>query len=158
MSWKSEKVWITEKTTTTTVTGLSSGHVTCQKRCQPFAPSRDAASCRSGLIVCSPASRVIAKNGMPRHVLTTIAHHIPYTPSDRNGSLVVMRSALYRSQLSTLNVGSNIQRQAKVDNTVGTMKGNSIEARTMRLPRKRRFSSSASHIPSLSLKIVAQNV
>ena len=76
MSWKSEKVWMIENTTTTSVTGLSSGHVTCQKRCQPLAPSSDAASWRSGLIVWSPASSVIAKNGMPRHVFTTIAHHM----------------------------------------------------------------------------------
>src|SRR3989454_12221446 len=126
---------MTENTTTTTVTGLRSGHVTCQKRFQPLAPSSEAASCRSGLIVWSPASSVIAKNGMPRHVLTVIAHHIPYTPSERNGSFVVMRPPLYRSQLSTLKVGSNIQRHANVDSTVGTMKGSSIEARTMRLPR-----------------------
>src|SRR2546422_15734 len=65
---------------------------------------------------------------------------------------------LNRSQLSTLKVGSNIQRQAKVDSTVGTMKGRSIDARTMRLPRKCRFSRSASHIPSVSLKSVAQKV
>jgi hypothetical protein len=93
MSWKSEKVWITEKTTTTRVTGLRRGHVTCQKRCHPLAPSSEAASCRSGLMVCSPASSVIAKKGMPRQVLTTMAHHMPQTPLDRNGSLVVMRPA-----------------------------------------------------------------
>src|SRR5437870_13687388 len=116
---------MTEKTTTTIVTGLRSGHVTYQKRFQPLAPSSDDASCRSGLIVCSPASSVIAKNGIPRHVLTTIAHHIPYVPSDRNGSFVVMRPALYRSQLSTLKVGANIQRHATVDSTVGTRNGSS---------------------------------
>ena len=68
---------MTEKTTTTSVTGLSSGHVTCQKRCQPLAPSSEAASCRSVLMVCSPARSVMAKKGMPRHVLTTMAHHMP---------------------------------------------------------------------------------
>src|SRR5213083_2210299 len=116
MSWKSENVWITEKTTTTSVTGLSSGQVTFQKRRQPL------------------------------------------VPSDRNGSLVTMKPLWYRSQFSTLKVGSNIQRHAKVDSTVGTMKGSSIDARTMRLPRKLRFRSRASHIPSDSLKMVAQNV
>src|SRR5215510_3594534 len=131
MSWKSEKVWMTEKTTTTRVTGLSSGHVTCQKRCQPLAPSRDAASCSSELMVCSPASSVMAKNGMPRHVLTTMAHHMPQVPSERNGSLLVMNPVWYRSQFSTLKVGSNIQRQANVLSTVGTMKGRSMDARTM---------------------------
>ena len=77
MSWKSENVWMIENTTTTMVTGLSSGQVTCQKRRQPLAPSSEAASCRSGLMVCSPASRVMAKNGMPRQVFTTMAHHMP---------------------------------------------------------------------------------
>src|SRR5712691_12460998 len=104
---------MTEKTTTTSVTGFRSGHVTCQKRFQPLAPSSDAASWRSGLIVWSPASSVIAKKGMPRHVLTAIAHHIAYVPSERKGSFVVIRPPLYRSQLSTLKVGSNIQRHAK---------------------------------------------
>ena len=137
---------------------MSSGQVTFQKRRQPLAPSSEAASCKSGLIVWSPASSVIAKNGMPRHVLTVIAHHIPYTPSERNGSFVVMRPPLYRSQLSTLKVGSNIQRHANVLSTVGTMKGRSMAARTIRLPRKLRLSRRASHIPRASLKMVAQNV
>jgi hypothetical protein len=60
--------------------------------------------------------------------------------------------------LSTLKVGSNIQRQAKVLSTVGMMKGRSIAARTSRLPRKWRLRRRASHIPSASLKRVAQNV
>src|SRR2546430_5269014 len=77
---------MTEKTTTTIVTGLRSGHVTYQKRFQPLAPSSDDASCRSGLIVCSPASSVIAKNGMPRHVLTTIAHHIDLNSTRLNST------------------------------------------------------------------------
>src|SRR5438105_7564634 len=149
---------MTEKTTTTIVTGLRSGHVTYQKRRQPLAPSSDAASWRSGLIVCSPASSVIAKNGMPRHVLTAIAHHIAYAPSDRNGTLVTIQPIRKRSQFSTLNVGSNIQRHAKVDSTVGTMNGSSIEARTIRLNLKWRFIRRASHMPSASLKSVAQNV
>jgi hypothetical protein len=38
------------------------------------------------------------------------------------------------------------------------MNGSSIDARTIRLPRKLRFRRSASHIPSVSLKMVAQNV
>ncbi len=37
----------------------------CQNRFQPFAPSSEAASWRSVLIVCSPARSVMAKNGMP---------------------------------------------------------------------------------------------
>ena len=158
MSWKSEKVWITENTTTTMVTGLSRGKVTCQKRRQPLAPSSEAASWRSGLMVCSPARSVMAKNGMPRHVFTTMAHHMAQAPSERKGSFVTMKPPWYRSPLSTLNVGSNIQRHAKVESTVGTMKGSSIDARMMRLPRKWRLRSTASHMPSASLKIVAQNV
>src|SRR5262245_34743893 len=149
---------MTENTTTTIVTGFSSGQVTCQKRRQPLAPSSDAASWRSGLMVCRPASSVIAKNGIPRHVFTTIAHQSPQVPSERKGSLVTMNPVWYRSQFRTLKVGSNIQRQAKVESTVGTMKGSSIEARTRRLPRKWRLSSSASHMPSDSLNTVAQNV
>jgi hypothetical protein len=90
MSWKSEKVWMIENTTTTMVIGFNRGQVTCQNRFQPLAPSSEAASWRSGLIVWRPASRVMAKNGMPRHVFTTIAHQSPYTPSDRKGSLVTM--------------------------------------------------------------------
>src|SRR5437870_8126788 len=69
-----------------------------------------------------------------------------------------MKPARKSGQLSTLNVGSNIQRQAKVESTVGTMNGSSMDARTMRLPRKVRLSSKASHMPSDSLKMVAQNV
>src|SRR5262245_11753272 len=136
MSWKSENVWITENTTTTSVTGSSSGQVTCQNRFQAFAPSSAAASCRSGLIVCKPASSVIAKNGMPRQVLTRIAHHIAQAPADRNGSRAVVQAAWKSVQLSTLEVGSNIQRQANVESTVGMMNGSSIQARIRRLNRK----------------------
>src|SRR5438046_7571765 len=121
---------MTEKPTTTIVTGLRSGHVTYQKRFQPLAPSSDDASCRSVLIVCSPASSVIAKNGMPRQVLTTIAHQSAQSPLDRNGSLVTIIPAVYRVQLRTLKVGSNIQRHAKDESTVGMMNGSSREAGT----------------------------
>src|SRR5262245_570353 len=107
MSWKSAKVWITENTTTTRDTGFSSGQVTCQKRLHPFAPSREAASCRSGEMVCSPASSVIAKKGMPRQVFTTMAHHMAQVPSERKGSLVTMKPDWYRAQFRTEKVGSN---------------------------------------------------
>src|SRR5436853_6322772 len=103
-----------ENTTTTTVTGFSSGHVTCQNRFQPLAPSSEAASCRSGLIVWSPASSVIAKDGMPRHVVTVIAHHVPYTPAEGKGSFVVKSPTLDRNQLDTLKAGSNVARRATV--------------------------------------------
>src|SRR5262245_8974723 len=149
---------MTENTTTTIVTGLRSGQVTFQKRFHPFAPSSDAASWRSGLMVCKPARSVIAKNGMPRQVFTTMAHHMAYAPSDRKGTLVTINPLWYRNQFRTLKVGSNIQRHANVDSTVGMMNGSSMEARMMRLPRKLRLSSRASHMPSASLKRVAQNV
>ena len=87
MSWKSEKVWIIEKTTTTMVTGLSRGKVTCQKRRQPLAPSSEAASWRSGLMVWSPARSVMAKNGMPRQVFTTMAHHMAQAAVGEEGEL-----------------------------------------------------------------------
>src|SRR5215510_7057153 len=111
MSWKSAKVWITENTTTTRVTGFSKGQVTCQKRRHPLAPSREAASWRSGEMVCKPASRVMAKNGMPRQVFTTMAHHMAQVPSERKGSLVTMNPYFYSAPSSTEKVGSNIQRQ-----------------------------------------------
>ncbi len=51
---------MTENSTMTIVTGSSNGQVTWRKRCQARAPSIAAASCSSGLIVCSPANRLIA--------------------------------------------------------------------------------------------------
>ena len=51
---------MTENKTMTNVTGNSNGQVTCRKRCQALAPSIAAASCSSGLIVCKPASKLIA--------------------------------------------------------------------------------------------------
>src|SRR2546425_3894392 len=73
-------------------------------------------------------------------------------PRARRGSVsqpmrVWMRPSLKSDQLSTLNVGSNIHFQAKVESTVGTMKGRSIEARTRRLPRKWRFRGGARPMP-----------
>ena len=62
------------------------------------------------------------------------------------------------TQFITLNVGSNIHLQAKVESTVGMMNGSSMKARTSALPRKCRLSSSASHIPSASLNTVVTNV
>src|SRR2546422_8211107 len=114
---------MTENTTTTAVRGLRGGQVTCKKRFQPLAPSSEAASRRSGLIVWSPASSAIAKNGMPRHVLTVIAHHIAYTPSERHGTFVVMRPPLHRGHLSTLKAGTHIQPHATAETTMCTMKG-----------------------------------
>ena len=72
---------MTENSTTTIVTGSSSGQVMCQKRCQGLAPSIAAASFRSGLIVCRPASSEIAKNGTPRQMLTMMIDSIARSPS-----------------------------------------------------------------------------
>jgi len=58
----------------------------------------------------------------------------------------------------TLKVGSNIHFQAKVDSTVGMMKGSRMKARTNALPLKCRLSSIASHRPSASLKTVVTPV
>ena len=61
-------------------------------------------------------------------------------------------------QLMTLKVGSNIHFQAKVDSTVGMMKGSRMKARTSALPLKCRLSSIASHRPSASLNTVVTPV
>ena len=68
---KSLKVKIVEKRTTTASTGLSSGSVMYQKRVTGPAPSASAASYSSRGIDTSPARIVMAKNGSPRHTLTT---------------------------------------------------------------------------------------
>ena len=51
-------------TTAVTLTGSISGKVTCQKLCQPLAPSTLAASSTSFGIACSPASSRIIMNGI----------------------------------------------------------------------------------------------
>ncbi len=58
----------------------------------------------------------------------------------------------------TLKVGSNIHFQAKVDSTVGMMKGSRMKARMIALPLKCRLSRSASHRPSASLNTVVTPV
>ena len=55
-------------------------------------------------------------------------------------------------------MGSNIHFQAKVDSTVGMMKGSRMKARVKALPLKLRLSSIASHSPSASLKTVVTPV
>ena len=58
----------------------------------------------------------------------------------------------------TLKVGSNIHFQAKVESTVGMMKGRRMKARTIALPLKWRLSRSASQRPIPSLKTVVTPV
>ena len=157
-SWKSAKVWITENSTTTIVTGSSSGQVTYQKRWKRFAPSMAAASCRSWLMVCSPASRLMAKNGTPRQIFTVMIDAMASSGSPSQLMRALMIDSFQNSQLNTLKVGSNIHFQASVDSTVGMMNGSRMKARTQVLPRKCRFSSSASHSPSASLNTVVTPV
>ena len=140
------------------VTGSSSGQVTCQKRCQGLAPSMAAASLSSGLMVCRPASRLMAKNGTPRQMLTMMIEIMARSGSPSQLMRPVITPSWKRSQLRTLKVGSNIHFQAKVDSTVGMMKGSRMKARVKALPLKLRLSSMASHSPSASLKTVVTPV
>src|SRR3954466_5148351 len=97
MSWKSVKVNKTENVITTAIRGESIGRVMFQKRCHEVAPSRVAASCRDGEMVCRPASRVIATKGMPRHTLVkiTVARALFMSPRKLIGELMrpTLRSA-----------------------------------------------------------------
>ena len=63
-----------------------------------------------------------------------------------------------RTQLITLKVGSNIQRQASVLSTVGMMNGRSRAARTNRCRGKAWLRSKAMTSPSTSLKTVVHAV
>ncbi len=136
MSWKSAKVAIIEKRTTTSMIGLIRGRVTRQYLCQALAPSISAASCRSGLTVWRPARRVMAKNGMPRQTFTAIRQPMASVPSPSHRIRFEISPAFMSIQLNTLNVASNIHCQASVLRTVGTIQGRSMDARTIRLNRK----------------------
>jgi len=61
-------------------------------------------------------------------------------------------------QLNTLKVESNIQSQASVLSTVGTINGNSTKALVNRANANLRFSSTASHMPRTVLNTVAAKV
>ncbi len=159
-----------EKITTTTAMGLIMGMVMRQKRCHPFAPSISPASYRSCGTVCRPARKLIAKKGIPRHVLTRITENMaqPASPSQlmrkrpRQASFSVMSNTLMSIfqnqlmiQLKTLKVASNIHSQASPLSTVGTMKGSRMTARVKRAKRILRYRINASHIPKALLKMVA---
>src|SRR5436190_8496286 len=133
------------------VTGSKSGQVTYQKRFHGRAPSMAAASFSSGLMVCRPASSEMAKNGTPRQILTTMIEVMARSGSPSQLMRWVMNPSWNSAQLMTLKVGSNIHFQAKVDSTVGMMKGSRMKARTSALPLKWRLSSIVSHRPSDSL-------
>ena len=147
-----------ENSTTTIVTGRSSGQVMCQKRCHGRAPSIAAASLSSGLMVCRPARRLMAKNGTPRQTLTTMIENIARSGSPSQLIERLMSPSWNSPQLMTLKVGSNIHFQAKVESTVGMMKGRRMKARTIALPLKWRLSRSASQSPIPSLKTVVTPV
>ena len=132
--------------------------MTYQKRFHGRAPSIAAASFSSGLMVCRPASRLMAKNGTPRQMLTTMIEVIARSASPSQLMRAWIRPTLNKVQLMTLKVGSNIHFQAKVDSTVGMMKGSRTKARTSALPRKCRLSSIASHRPRPSLNTVVTPV
>src|SRR5579871_1892286 len=140
------------------VTGRSSGQVTYQKRFHGRAPSIAAASLSSGLMVCRPASRLMAKNGTPRQMLTMMIEVMARLGSPSQLMRALMKPRLNSAQLMTLKVGSNIHFQAKVDSTVGMMNGSRMKARTSALPLKCRLSSMASHRPSPSLNTVVTPV
>jgi len=81
---KSLKVKIVEKRTTTASTGLSNGSVMYQKaRHRSPRPSASAASYSSRGIDTSPARIVMAKNGSPRHTLTTTTRRHLHSTSAR---------------------------------------------------------------------------
>src|SRR5260370_31691971 len=140
------------------VTGSSSGQVMCQNRCQGLAPSMAAASFSSGLMVCRPASRLMAKNGTPRQMLTMMIEVMARSGSRSQLMGAVMIPRWNSVELMTLKVGSNIHFQAKVDSSVGMMNGSRMKARTSALPLKWRLSSIASHRPSPSLNTVVTPV
>src|SRR3954464_14522834 len=97
------------------VTGSSSGQVTCQKRCQRLAPSMAAASCRSGLMVCKPASRLIAENGTPRQIFTAAIDAIARSGSPSQLMRELMMCIFQKSQLKTLKGGGRQNNTTTTD-------------------------------------------
>src|SRR4051794_33883306 len=91
-------------------------------------------------------------------MLTTITDASARSGSPSQLIRVVMTPSWNNIQLITLKVGSNIHFQAKVESTVGMMKGSRMNARVNALPLKLRFSSTASHKPSASLNTVVTAV
>src|SRR5256885_13672043 len=90
-------------------------------------------------MVCRPASRLMAKNGTPRQMLTTMIEVMARSGSPSQLMRWVMKPRWNSVQLMTLKVGSNIHFQAKVDSTVGMMNGSRMKARTSALPLKWRL-------------------
>ena len=71
---------------------------------------------------------------------------------------VAERCEWITTQFTTLKVGSNIHRQARVLSTLGMIHGSSSAARTNRWAGKTWFSRRAITIPSASLKTVVMAV
>ena len=85
--------------------GRINGRVTYLKRVTLPAPSIAVASCNSRGIVWSPASKVMAKNGMPRQVLTRITEKSARFGSTSHGEPLVAMPTLINIQFSTLKLG-----------------------------------------------------
>src|ERR671934_2214310 len=90
---------------------------------------------------------IIAVRGVPNQLMQVVA---PW----QNGAC----SPAFITQLMTLKVGSNIQRHASVDSTLGMIHGNKSAARVNLWPGKLWFSKSAIASPSKNFTIVVKKV
>ena len=97
--------------------GNMSGRVTYQNRASLPAPSIAVASYNSCGIVCKPASSVMAKNGIPRHVLTRMTEKSARFGSTSQGKPVSLKPRFTRIQFRTLKFGAKIHIQASVPST-----------------------------------------
>src|SRR5438128_11562279 len=120
---KSASVKIVENRITTASTGCRSGTVTYQKRPTGPAPSDSAASYSSRGIATRPASIVLAKNGRPRHVFTSITANMAGYGSESQGMSPLTTCRALRVQFTTLESGSNIHHQPGAFSAVGRVKG-----------------------------------
>src|SRR5271166_6282982 len=106
MSWKSVNVSSTENVMTTAMIGDSIGRVTNRNRCQGPAPSSVAASYSEGEMVCKPASKVMATNGMPRQTFAAITDHRAFQGLPRKSMYWWMSPSLISDQEMIENCGS----------------------------------------------------
>ena len=144
-----------EKSITIVSTGMSRGIVTLRKRAQALAPSIEAASYRSIGMVCRPASSEMAKNGVPRQMLTKITEPIASAGSPRKPEAGKGIPSGRNSHGSGVSVAWKISTKANVDSAVGTIYGSSTLARMTARNGKYWFMTSARARPRPSLKTVA---
>ena len=78
----------------------------------------------------------MAKNGIPRHVLTRITEKSARFGSVSQGARVRLSPVWTRIQLRTLKFGVRSQSQAMALSTVGTIQGRSMADRTRRFQRQ----------------------